>query len=171
VGDSKGTSSAIDDIDSSWDEEGEIDAGWGDVEAAGEQGERDDREDPGDAGVAGASPDIRARAAARKARLRAKAEEKAERRRARASAAAAKQKKSAPRSAGKRAEPSPTSVTAGSAGATDEDVREPPLPRARPQGKAPSGLSGRARSNLRGVAFLVALLALAGGLAVFLWRR
>jgi hypothetical protein len=129
----------------------DIDAGWDDEEAEPEPERR------------GLTPDERearaARAAARRKKLRAKAAEKAERRKARASIAKGKQKQKIRRLRGEPEPRRPSQSQAGEAVA-NASPREGETPRAPLR-----------RNDLRVLAFLVAIVLVAGGVAVFLWRR
>ncbi|HEX8791094.1 MAG TPA: hypothetical protein VF765_09075 [Polyangiaceae bacterium] len=159
---------AVDAIDAGWEDDesedeaadaddADLDAGWDEVDAAKSPEERE-RE------WRGLTPEERearaARAAQRKEKLRAKAAAKAERRKARASVARGKQKQKVQR-----------------------PRREQPILVARSrQAEAPvvdeaqtSEVSGRRtrerRNDPRVLAFLVAIVLLAGGVALFLWKR
>lgn len=129
----------------------DIDAGWDDVEAEPEPEWR------------GLTPEERelraARAAARRKKLRAKAAEKAERRKARASIAKGKQKQKIRRP---RTGPEPRRPCQSHAG--EPGINESPRERKTP--RAPSR-----RKDARVLAFLVAIVLVAGGVAVFLWRH
>ena len=128
----------------------DIDAGWDDEEAELEPEWR------------GPTPEERearaARAAARRKKLRAKATEKAERSKTRASVAKSKQKQ---KIRGLRNEPEPRRPSQSQAGepVANGSPREEGTPR------APSH-----RNGPRGLAFLVAIVLVAGGVALFLWR-
>ena len=160
--DSKASSPELDEVDASWEDD-DVDAGWEDPEAVVDEPE--ERE------PSGLTPEERAsRAAAGKERHRAKAAEKAERRKARASAAAAKQKKSAPRTS-PRSETVPGRRPARPVTETEEGASSLPEPRAIERGATPARRSFWSRGNLRGVAFLVVLLVLAGAVALVLSRR
>jgi len=160
VVDSKARSPELDELDASWDDD-DVDAGWEDPEP----GEEPDEQEP-----TGLTAEEReSRAAARKERHRAKAAEKAQRRKARASAAAAKQKKSAPRSV--RAETSPGRRATRSVTETAEGPSSLPEPRAIERDAPSARRSFWSRGNVRGLAFLVALLVLAGAVALVLSRR
>jgi hypothetical protein len=107
-----------------------------------------------------------ARVEKRKERLRAKATEKAERRKARASAAAAKQKKSAPRVASapsrrtpRRPEPTEDAVA--------EEEATPSAPEPAPVVTRRAGPS----FDWRRLVPFVAILAVAVGVALYLWKR
>ena len=108
-----------------------------------------------------------AREAARKERLRGKAADKAQRRKARAAASAAKQKKGAPRAAGARPvrtqEPRPARREEPRTG----EIEEEPEQRA----PAPASRALTSRTDRRVVAILVALLVVAGIVALVLWKR
>jgi hypothetical protein len=134
---------AVDDIDTGWDdEEAEPEPEWH-----------------------GMTPEERqaraARAGARRDKLRAKATEKADRRKARASIAKGKQKQKQ-KIRRPRNEPEPRTPSRSQA-------REPiaiESPRERETPRAPSR-----RNDPRVLAFLVAIVLVAGGVALFLWRR
>ncbi|HEY3820636.1 MAG TPA: hypothetical protein VGL81_25895 [Polyangiaceae bacterium] len=156
----------VDDVDAGWEDadEGDLDAGWDEAEEAEEPPE-------------GLTPEERearvARAAARKERLRAKAAEKAERRKARVAAAAAKQKKSMPkaraaapsRRASERPAPRPREPEA------EEEAHEAAVPGA----GEPAPLVARRpvgpRFEWRRVVPFVVVLAVAVGVALYLWKR
>jgi hypothetical protein len=155
--------SAVDDIDAGWEDEEQeedLDAGWDAAEAAKtpEEREREWR---------GLTPEEReartARAAARKEKLRAKAAEKAERRKTRASMARAKQKPKQKSQRPPRIEREPRESRRHQADTSV--VRESlhdrgPESRARPR-----------RNDPRVLAFLLAIVLVAGGVALFLWKR
>jgi hypothetical protein len=128
----------------------DVDAGWEDEEAEPQPEWR------------GLTPEERealvARAAARKEKLRAKAAEKAERRKARAAIAKGKQKQKIRRV---QNEPEPRRLPQSQAGepVANESARERETPR------APSR-----RNDPRVLAFL-AIVLVAGGVALLLWRR
>ena len=153
--------SAVDDIDAGWEgeeQEEDLDAGWDAAEAAmtPEEREREWR---------GLTPEERearaARAAARKEKLRAKAAEKAERRKARASNARAKQKQKSQRPPRKEREPREPREQPPDTSVVRESLHDrAPESRARPR-----------RNDPRVLAFLVAIVLLAGGVALFLWKR
>jgi hypothetical protein len=128
----------------------DIDAGWDDEETELEPEWR------------GPTPEQRevraARAAARREKIRAKATEKAERRKTRAAVAKSKQKQKSRRL---RNEPEPRRPSQSQAG---EPVANP-SPREEETPRVPSRRNGR-----RGLAFLVAIVLVAGGVALFLWR-
>ncbi len=161
MGASKAKTPDLDDVDSGWedDEDEDVDAGWEDPE---------DAEAPAAQGLTPEEREARAtRAAARKERLRAKAAEKAERRRARASAAAAKQKKGAPRVAGapsRRASERPPRprVEEDEERAIEQPADPLPVLARRPPGP---------RFEWRRVVPFVVVLALAVGVALYLWKR
>jgi hypothetical protein len=159
---------AVDDVDAGWEddeeeeaeaadpEDGDVDAGWDAVEAAKTPEERE-------RAWRGLTPEQReahlARAAARKEKLRAKAAAKAERRKSRASFAKAKQKQKIQRPRTER----PTRRALDRADETSAVRESAPSPESAPM---------RARRNdPRVLAFLVAIVLLAGGIALFLWRR
>lgn len=161
--------SAVDDIDAGWEsdeeeeaeaagpEDGELDAGWDAVESAKTPEERE-------RAWRGLTPEQRealaARAAARKEKLRAKAAAKAERRRSRASLAKAKQKQKTARPRAERPlrrEPDQAREVSAVRESHDSPAGEP---RVRPR-----------RNDPRVLAFLVAVVLLAGGIALFLWKR
>jgi hypothetical protein len=128
----------------------DIDAGWDDEEAEPEAEWR---------GLTPEEREVRAaRAAARKEKRRAKATEKAERRKARASLAKSKQKQKV-RRLQNEPEPRRPSQSQARAPVANEWPREGETPR------APSR-----RNRTRGLAFLVAIVLVAGGVALFLWR-
>jgi hypothetical protein len=151
---------AVDDIDAGWEDdeqEDDLDAGWDAAEAAKtpEEREREWR---------GLTPEERearaARAAARRERLRAKAAEKADRRKARTSMAKAKQKQKSQRPRKEReAREAPRDEVDASV------VRESP----RDRGAEPRVRSRR--NDPRVLAFLLAIVVVAGGVALFLWKR
>ena len=157
--------SAVDDIDAGWEDEEQeedLDAGWDAAEAAMTPEERE-RE------WHGLTPEEReartARAAARKEKLRAKAAEKAERRRARASMARAKQKQKqkSQRPPRKEREPRESREPQADTSVVRESLHDrAPESRARPRPR---------RNDPRVLAFLVAIVLLAGGVALFLWKR
>ena len=161
MGASKAKTSDLDDVDSGWEDEedDDVDAGWEDPE---------DAEGPPAQGLTPEEQEARAtRAAARKERLRTKAAEKAERRKARASAAAAKQKKGTPRVAGtpsRRASERPQRRPV-----EDEEERaiEPPADPLPVLARRPPG----PRFEWRRVVPFVVVLALAVGVALYLWKR
>lgn len=164
--DGRALDSAVDEIDAGWEDDSEdeaedsddadLDAGWDAADAAKSPEERE-RE------WRGLTPEERAartaRAAERKEKLRAKAAAKAERRRERASIAKAKQKQKVQRARkeqavqprGRQAEPR----VAGEPETSDEPARRPREP----------------RNDPRVLAFLVAVVLLAAGIALFLWKR
>jgi hypothetical protein len=153
---------AVDDIDAGWEDEEQdedLDAGWDAVEAAKtpEEREREWR---------GLTPEERearaARAAARKEKLRAKAAGKAERRKARASIARAKQKQKSQRPRKEREPREPPQHQAETS-----DVRESP----RDRGAEPRARTRSRRNDPRVLAFLLAIVLVAGGVALFLWKR
>jgi hypothetical protein len=128
----------------------DVDAGWDDDEAEPEPEWR---------GLTPEEREVRAaRAAARREKRRAKATEKAERRKARASIAKSKQKQKIRRL---QCEPEPQrpSQSLAREAVAKESPREGETPR------APSR-----RNGPRGLAFLVAIVLVAGGVALFLWR-
>lgn len=128
----------------------DVDAGWDDEKAEPEPEWR---------GLTPEEREVRAaRAAARREKRRAKATEKAERRKARASSAKSKQKQKIRRL---QSEPEPRRPSQSQAGKpiATESPREGETPR------APSR-----RNGARGLAFLVAIVLVAGGVALFLWR-
>jgi hypothetical protein len=133
----------------------DIDAGWDDEEEEAES----------EAEWRGLTPEERevraARAAARREKLRAKATEKAERRKARAAIAKGKQKQKQ-KIRQLRNEPEPRRPSQSQAGEplANESPREGETPR------APSR-----RNDPRVLAFLVAIVLVAGGIALFLWTR
>jgi hypothetical protein len=126
------------------------DAGW------------DDEEGESEAEWRGLTPEERemrvARASARREKRRAKATEKAERRKARASIAKSKQKQKTRRL---QSEPEPRRASPPPAAepVANELPREVETPRAPSRRAGPGGL-----------AFLVAIVLVAGGVALFLWR-
>jgi hypothetical protein len=131
----------------------DLDAGWDDEEAEPEPEWR------------GLTPEERemraARAAARREKLRAKATEKAERRKARASIAKGKQKqKQKIRRLPSEPEPRRPPKSQAARPIANESPREGETPR------APSR-----RNDPRLLAFVVAICLVAGGVALFLWRR
>lgn len=143
---------AVDDIDVAVDD---IDAGWDDEEAEPEPEWR---------GLTPQEREVRAaRAVARRKKLRAKAAEKAERRKARASIAKGKQKQKQKQKIRRpRSEPEPRRPSQSQAGE--------PVANASPRkGQTPRAPSRR--NDPRVLAFLVAIVLVAGGVAVFLWRR
>lgn len=158
-----------DEIDAGWedDEQDEeeavaaddsgVDAGWDALDAAATPEERE-------RAWRGLTPEQRealaARAAARKEKLRAKAAAKAERRKTRASLAKAKQKQKIQRLRTER----PASREPQQA---DETVVAPESFAHRD-----SGPRVRARrTDPRVLVFLVAIVVVAGGIALFLWKR
>ncbi len=130
----------------------DVDAGWHDEEAEPEPEWR---------GLTPEEREVRAaRAAARREQRRAKATEKAERRKARASIAKSKQKqKEKIRRPQSEPEPRRPSQSQAREIVANESPREGETPR------APSR-----RNGPRGLAFLVAIVLVAGGVALFLWR-
>jgi len=148
---------AADDIDAGWEDEEQeedLDAGWDAAEVAKtpEEREREWR---------GLTPEEReARTAARKERIRAKAAEKAERRKARASIAKSKQKQKSQRPRKEREPRESPQEEVGTA-----DVRESP----RDRGPEPRVRSRR--NDPRVLAFLLAIVVVAGGVAFLLWKR
>ena len=177
-------------VDSGWDDEEDpedVDSAWGELaaKAAGEDGE------PGGEQRAPArvlTPEERearaARDAARKERLRAKAAEKADRRKARAAAAAAKQKKGAPRAAGpaiakaverrppRRVEQKKEAVArSGEAEPEPEPEAEAEEAEEAPESERPVRRAATVRRDWRPIVVLVVLLVVAGGVALFLWKR
>jgi hypothetical protein len=137
----------------------DLDAGWDDEEAEPEPEEEAEPEPEWRALTPEEREARAARAAARKEKLRAKATEKAERRKARASIAKGKQKQKVRRP---RSEPEPRRPPRSQATepVASESPREAETPR------APSR-----RNDPRVLAFLVAIVLVAGGVALFLWRR
>lgn len=156
----------VDALDAGWeDEEDAVDSGWDEV-AAGLA--PDEPEEPEPAGLT--REERVARAAARKERLHAKAAEKAQRRKARASAAASKQKKS------KKIAAKPHAAR------PVERTRPAKAPHRDPEGEAalrPAAADRQVgRPSLRAawfdkrtVGLALALLAVAGAVAAFLFRR
>jgi hypothetical protein len=131
----------------------DIDAGWDDEEAEPEPEWR---------ALTPEEREVRAaRAAARREKLRAKATEKVERRKARASIAKGKQKQKQ-KIRRPRNEPEPRRPSQSQAGepVANESPREGETLR------APSR-----RNDPRVLAFLVAIVLVVGGVALFLWRR
>ena len=129
----------------------DIDAGWDDVGAEPEPEWR---------GLTPEEREVRAaRAAARTEKRRAKATEKAERREARASIAKGKQKQKMRRL---RTEPESGRQVPSQAGEPvgNESPREGEAPRAPAR-----------RNDPRMLAFLVVIVLVAGGVALFLWKR
>jgi hypothetical protein len=133
----------------------DVDAGWEDEEA-----EAEPESEPEWRGLTPEEREVRAaRAAARREKLRAKATEKAERRKARAAIAKGKQKQKVPRL---RSESEPRRPS-------QSQAREPVAnesPREGETQRAPSR-----RNDPRVLALLVAIVLVAGGVALFLWRR
>jgi hypothetical protein len=152
--------SAVDDIDAGWEDEEQeedLDAGWDAAEAAKtpEEREREWR---------GLTPEERearaARIAARKEKLRAKAAEKAERRKARASTARAKQKQKSQRPPKER-EPRESPEQQADTSMVRESLHD----------RGPESRARSRRNDPRVLAFLLAIVLLAGGVALFLWKR
>jgi hypothetical protein len=138
----------------------DVDAGWDDEEP---EPESEPEREPEWRGLTPEEREVRsARAAARKEKLRAKATEKAERRKACASIAKGKQKQKQtirrPRSEPEPRGPSPS--RAGQPVANESTREEEETPRAPLR-----------RNDLRMLAFLAAIVLVAGGVALFLWRR
>jgi hypothetical protein len=135
-----------------------VDAGWDDEDGEPEDAEPEPR-------WRGLTPEERevhaARTAARRNKLRAKATEKAERRRTRASIAKGKQKQKQ-KSRPPRNEPEPRTPSRSQAG--EPVVGE--SPRAEQTPRRPSR-----RNDPRVLAFLVAVVIVAGGVALSLWGR
>ena len=130
----------------------DVDAAWDDEEAEPEPEWR------------GLTPEERelrtARAAARREKRRAKATEKAERRKARAAIAKSKQKqKQQTRRLRNEPEPRRPSPSQAREPVANESAREGETPRAPSRRNGPGGL-----------AFLAAIVLVAGGVALFLWR-
>jgi hypothetical protein len=123
---------------------------------------RDDEEAEPEPEWRGLTPEERevraARAAARREKRRAKATEKAQRRKARASIAKSKQKQKIRRL---QSEPEPRRPS-------QSQVEEPVANESSREGEAPGAPSRR--NGPRGLAFLVAIVLVAGGVALFLWR-
>ena len=159
---------AVDAIDAGWEDDesedeaadsdgADLDAGWDEVDAAKSPEERE-RE------WRGLTPEERearaARAAQRKEKLRAKAAAKTERRKARASVARGKQKQKAQRPRKEQ----PVQV------ARSRQVEAQVVDEARTS--EVSGPRARERRNdPKVLAFLIAVVLLAGGVALFLWKR
>lgn len=153
---------AVDELDAGWDDEdpeddADVDAGW-DAEEAAKSPEERERE------WRGLTPEERAervaRAAARKEKLRVKAAAKAERRKARASSAKAKQKQKTQRPRRERpiSDPSRPRVTPAVVREPDADPDSGPRPRAR-------------RNDPKVLGLLLVIVLVAGGIALFLWKR
>jgi hypothetical protein len=139
---------AVDDIDAGWDDE--------------EDEEEEEEPEPEWRGLTPEEREARAaRAAARREKLRAKSTEKAERRKARAAIAKGKQKQKQ-KTQRLRNEPEPQRPSQSQAWepVANESPREGETPR------APSR-----RNDPRVLAFLVAIVLVAGGVALFLWTR
>lgn len=174
-------------VDSGWDDEGEdepedVDSAWGELaaKAVGEDAEPGGTERVPSRALTPEEREARvARDAARKERLRAKAAEKAERRKARAAAAASKQKKSAPRAEGPAVAKAvdrrpPRRVEKKKVGVARSGEAEPetePEGEEAPEREAPVRRAATVRRDWRPIAVLVALLVVAGGVALFLWKR
>ncbi len=160
--------SAVDEIDAGWEDEDEsaddpadsdgadLDAGWDAVDASRSPEERE-RE------WRGLTPEERAartaRAAQRREKLRAKAAAKAERRKQRESIAKAKQKQKVQR-------PRKEAVRQ----LRDRQI-EAPVVRDPQSSEEPGHPARERRNDPRVLAFLVALVLVAAGIALFLWKR
>lgn len=166
--DGRALHSAVDEIDAGWEDDesedesadsddADLDAGWDAADAAKSPEERE-RE------WRGLTPEERAartaRAAERKEKLRAKAAAKAERRRERASIAKAKQKQKMQRARKEQAAPQPGGRQAEAGVARDPETSD-----------QPGQLARERRNDPRVIAFLVALVLVAAGIALFLWKR
>lgn len=167
----------VDEIDAGWDDDEDeqpdddaadedVDAGWDAADAADgaltpEAREREWR---------GLTPEERqartARAAARREKLRAKTAEKVERRKARASVARSKQKqkqKQKPRAATLGRQLEPRAPSAERRVAASEHVS--------PGSPEPPRRALTRRNDPRVIGLLAAIVLIAGGIALFLWKR
>lgn len=155
---------AVDEIDAGWEDDddsddADLDAGWDEIDS-GKTPEERERE------WHGLTPEERearvARAAARKEKLRSKAAAKAERRKARASLAKAKQKtkQKIQRPRKERAIAESSQEEAGFPAAHESPRDRESGPRVRDR-----------RNDPRVLALLLAIVLVAAGVALFLWKR